>query len=75
MLNRERQKNRACGRTDPLSCRGALGVAPGLLTLETLKREHSLLADWQRQSPFLSASLYFLLYTVVAALSILARRC
>ena len=45
-------------------------LPPGLLTLETLKREHSLLADWQRLSPFLSASLYFLLYTVVAALSI-----
>ncbi|HGL6801484.1 TPA: TVP38/TMEM64 family protein [Citrobacter amalonaticus] len=29
-----------------------------------------MLADWQRLSPFLSASLYFLLYTVVAALSI-----
>ena len=45
-------------------------LPPGLLTLETLKHNHSLLADWQRQSPFLSASLYFLLYTAVAALSI-----
>lgn len=45
-------------------------LPPGLLTLETLKREHLLLADWQRQSPFLSASLYFLLYTAVASLSI-----
>ena len=45
-------------------------LPPGLLTLETLKHHHSLLADWQRQSPFLSASLYFLLYTAIAALSI-----
>ena len=45
-------------------------LPPGLLTLETLKRNHSLLADWQRQSPFLGASLYFLLYTAIAALSI-----
>ncbi|HHE5697515.1 TPA: TVP38/TMEM64 family protein [Citrobacter amalonaticus] len=45
-------------------------LPPGLLTLETLKLHHSLLADWQRQSPFLCASLYFLLYTAIAALSI-----
>lgn len=45
-------------------------LPPDLLTLETLKHHHSLLADWQRQSPFLSASLYFLLYTAIAALSI-----
>ncbi|HCD7550644.1 TPA: TVP38/TMEM64 family protein [Citrobacter farmeri] len=50
---------------------GALwALPPGLLTLETLKHHHSLLADWQRQSPFLGASLYFLLYTAIAALSI-----
>lgn len=45
-------------------------LSPGLLTLETLKHHHSLLADWQRQSPFLCASLYFLFYTAIAALSI-----
>lgn len=45
-------------------------LPPGLLTLETLKLHHSLLADWQRQSPFLCASLYFLFYTAIAALSI-----
>jgi Uncharacterized conserved protein len=45
-------------------------MPPGLLTLETIRRNHSLLADWQRQSPFLCAALYFLLYTAVAALSV-----
>lgn len=50
---------------------GAIGaMPPGFLTLETLRRHLTLLADWQRQSPLLCAALYFLLYAAVAALSI-----
>ncbi|EHG7612947.1 TVP38/TMEM64 family protein [Citrobacter sedlakii] len=43
---------------------------PGFLTLDTLRRNHALLVDWQRQWPLLCATLYFLLYTAVAALSV-----
>ena len=45
-------------------------LPPGFLSLDTLKRYHTMLAAWQQQSPFLSAGLYFLVYTLVAALSI-----
>ena len=45
-------------------------LPPGLLTLDTLKRYHLLLADWHRQFPLLSAGLYFLIYPAVASLSV-----
>lgn len=45
-------------------------LPPGLLSLDTLKRDHLLLADWHRQFPLLSAGLYFLIYTAVASLSV-----
>lgn len=45
-------------------------LPPGFLSLDTLKRYHTMLAAWQQQSASLSAGLYFLVYTLVAALSI-----
>lgn len=45
-------------------------LPPGLLTLETLKRYHLMLAAWHDRAPFLSAGLYFVIYTLVASLSI-----
>ena len=45
-------------------------VPPGVLSLESIKRYQHTLADWQHHSPILCAGLYFLLYTLVASLSI-----
>lgn len=45
-------------------------MSAGLLTLESLQHYHRLLANWQQQSPLPFAGIFFLLYTLIATLSI-----
>lgn len=45
-------------------------MPPGLLTLDNLKHAHLALTHWQFQSPLLTAGIFFLIYTLIAALSI-----
>ncbi|POT57618.1 TVP38/TMEM64 family protein [Citrobacter amalonaticus] len=45
-------------------------MPPGFLALETLRRYHATMAQWQQHSPVVSAVVYFCVYTLVASLSI-----
>ncbi|WES70254.1 TVP38/TMEM64 family protein [Superficieibacter sp. HKU1] len=45
-------------------------LPPGSLTLDNLKHAHLALAHWQHQTPLLSAGIFFLIYTLMTALSI-----